>query len=163
MTQSALIVDDEQPVQYLLSKQLEKWGYGCAVASNGQEALEELANKQFDLMLLDVRMPGMSGLEVLRRSRDDQPSMSVVMLSALRDVQVIAEAIALGADDYISKPCDPDDLDIRLRKAREHRELVNQRNSLAMSRSVFDPRGTWVQLLSDRRHHRHQWRSIRSI
>ena len=137
MTQSALIVDDEQPVQYLLSKQLEKWGYECAVASNGQEALEELANKQFDLMLLDVRMPGMSGLEVLRRSRDDQPSLCVVMLSALIDVKYLGEAIALGADDYISKPCDPDDLDIRLRKAREHRGLVNQRNSLAMSRSVF--------------------------
>ncbi len=126
MRQSALIVDDEQPVQYLLSKQLEQWGYDCAAVSSGQEALEKLANKQFDLMLLDVRMPGMSGLEVLRQSRDDHPAMCVVMLSALMDVKVIAEAIALGADDYITKPCDPDDLSIRLRKAHEHRELVNQ-------------------------------------
>ncbi len=127
MRRSALIVDDEQPIRYLLSKQLEKWGYDCEAVSSGQEALEELANKQFDLMLLDVRMPGISVLDVLAPSRDDHPAMCVVMLSALTDVKVIAEAIALGADDYITKPCDPDDLNIRLRKAHEHRELVNQR------------------------------------
>ena len=86
-----------------------------------------MGSRQFDLMLLDVRMPGMSGLEVLRQSRDDHPAMCVVMLSALMDVKVIAEAVALGADDYITKPCDQDDLAIRLRKAHEHRELVNQR------------------------------------
>ncbi len=126
MRQSALIVDDEQPVQYLLSKQLEQWGYVCAAVSSGQEALDKLGTRQFALMLLDVRMPGMSGLEVLRQSREDHPAMCVVMHSALMDVKVIAEAIALGADDYITKPCDPDDLNIRLRKAHEHRELVNQ-------------------------------------
>ncbi len=65
-------------------------------------------------------------MEVLRQSRDDHPAMCLVMLSAFMDVKVIAEAIALGADDYITKPCDPDDLSIRLRKAHEHRELVNQ-------------------------------------
>ena len=127
MRKSVLIVDDEAPIQYLLSKQLEQWGYVCAAVSSGQEALEKLASRQFDLMLLDVRMPGISGLEVLRQSRDDHPAMVVVMLSALMDVKVIAEAIAMGADDYIAKPCDPDDLNIRLRKAHEHRELVNRR------------------------------------
>lgn len=126
MRKPALIVDDERPIQYLLSKQLEPWGYVCAAVSSGQEALEKLASRHFDLMLLDVRMPGMSGLEVLRQSRDDHPAMCVVMLSALLDVKVMAEAIALGADDYITKPCDPDDLKIRLQKAHEHRELVNQ-------------------------------------
>ena len=132
MRKPALIVDDEQPIQYLLSKQLEQWGYVCAAVSSGQEALEKLASRQFELMLLDVRMPGMSGLEVLRQSRDDHPAMTVVMLSALLDVKVMAEAIALGADDYITKPCDPDDLNIRLRKAHEHRELVNQRPTVGV-------------------------------
>jgi len=127
MRQSALIVDDEQPVQYLLSKQLEQWGYVCATVSSGPEALEKLGSGHFDLMLLDVRMPGMSGLEVLRQWRDDHPAMCVVMLRALMDVKVIAEAIAMGADDYMTKPCDPDDLKIRLQMAQEHRELVIQR------------------------------------
>ena len=132
MRKPALIVDDEQPIRYLLSKQLEQWGYVCAAVSSGQEALEKLASRQFELMLLDVRMPGMSGLEVLRQLRDDHPAMCVVMLSALLDVKIMAEAIALGADDYITKPCDPDDLNIRLRKAHEHRELVNQRPTVGV-------------------------------
>ncbi len=127
MRRRALIVDDEAPIRYLLSKQLETWGYVCAAVSSGREALEILASRTFDLMLLDVRMPGMSGLEVLRQSRDDHPAMCVVMLSAVMDMKVDAEAMALGADDYVTKPCDPDDLNIRLRKAHEHRELVNQR------------------------------------
>ena len=140
-TKTALIVDDEGPVQYLLSKQLEQWGYGCTTVSSGQEALEILASRTFDLMLLDLRMPGMSGLEVLRQSRDDHPAMCVVMLSAFMEVNVMAEAITSGADDWISKPCDPDDLSIRLRRAHHHKELVNQSSTarvrLPSSRLLF--------------------------
>ena len=111
MSNSVLIVDDEQPMRYMLSRQLEQWGCRCATALSGQEALELLGRRQFDLMLLDVRMPGMSGLEVLEQSKRDYPSMPVVMLSAvINDLTVVADAIALGAEDYIKKPCPPDDL-----------------------------------------------------
>ncbi len=124
MRKSVLIVDDELPIRYMLSKQLEQWGYDCVAVSSGQEALEKLANKQFDLMLLDVRMPGMSGLDVLRQSRDDHPAMCVVMLTALMDLKLNVEVIALGADYYVTKPCDPDDLKVRLRRAHEIREVA---------------------------------------
>ena len=92
-----------------------------------------LATRTFDLMLLDVRMPGMSGLEVLRQSRDDHPAMCVVMLSAVMDMRVNAEAIALGADDYVVKPCDPDDLNVRLRRAHEIREVAKSGSEATVS------------------------------
>ena len=126
MKKSVLIVDDEQPMVYMLSKQLEHWGYPCATALCGQEALAALGTRQFDLMLLDVRMPGISGLEVLKQSKRDFPSMPVVMLSAVIDLKIVADAIALGADDYIKKPCDPDDLKSKIQCVLERRELANQ-------------------------------------
>ena len=126
MEKSVLIVDDEQPIQYLLSKLLENWGYRCEAASSGTEALARLRTRQFDLMLLDVRMPGISGLEVLKKSKMDFPSMPVVMLSAVIDLHIVADAVALGADDYIKKPCDPDDLQTRIQRTMERRKSPNQ-------------------------------------
>ncbi len=126
MRKSILVVDDEQPIGYMLSKLLEQWGYRCATALSGQEALTLLERRQFDLMLLDVRMPGISGLEVLKQSKRDFPSMPVVMLSAVIDLKIVADAIALGADDYIKKPCDPDDLKSKIQCVMERTELANQ-------------------------------------
>ncbi len=117
----------------MLSKQLEQWGYVCAAVSSGQEALDKLGTRQFALMLLDVRMPGMSGLEVLRQSRDDHPAMCVVMLTALMDLKLNVEVIALGADYYVTKPCDPDDLNVRLRRAHEIREVAKPGSQAAVS------------------------------
>ena len=133
MRKRVLIVDDEWPIRYMLSKQLEQWGYDCTAVSSGQEALEKLASRTFDLMLLDVRMPGTSGLEVLRQSRDDHPAMCVVMLTALVDIKVNAEAIALGADYHVTKPCDPDDLNVRLGRAHENREVAKPGSQAAVS------------------------------
>ncbi len=129
MVKSILIVDDEQPIQYLLSKLLENWGYRSVAVSSGTEALARLRTRQFDLMLLDVRMPGISGLEVLKKSKMDFPSMPVVMLSAVIDLHIVADAIALGAADYVRKPCNPDDLEATIREVIERRELKNQVNN----------------------------------
>ncbi len=132
MRKSVLIVDDEQPIGYMLSKQLEQWGYRCATASTGQEALARLGARQFDLMLLDVRMPEISGLEVLKQSKMDFPSMPVVMLSAVVDLKIVADAIALGADDYIKKPCDPDDLKSKIQQVMERGEHTPQTTTASM-------------------------------
>ena len=126
MRKRVLIVDDERPIGYMLSKQLEQWGYRCATALSGQEALALLPKSEFDLMLLDARMPGISGLEVLKQSKRDFASMPVVMLSAAIDLKIVADAVALGADDYITKPCNPDDLKSKIQQVMEGRELANQ-------------------------------------
>ena len=86
--QTALIVDDESSIRNILSAQLEELGYECVAVSGGEEALDKVARHQFDLMMLDVKMPGMSGLEVLTRFRDDHLETCVVMLSGLVDATI---------------------------------------------------------------------------
>ena len=124
--QTALIVDDESSIRNILSAQLEELGYECVAVSGGEEALDKVARHQFDLMMLDVKMPGMSGLEVLTRFRDDHLETCVVMLSGPVDATIASEAMKHGADDYVTKPCDLDYLSMRLRRAHERRDLAKQ-------------------------------------
>ena len=121
-----LIVDDEKPIQYALTALLEGWGYVCVAVSSGQEALETVTQLEFDLLLLDVRMPGISGLEFLKRFRVENSSTSVVMLTAVLDKKLTAEAMKLGADDFVIKPCNPDDLNKRLERAYERRQSARK-------------------------------------
>ena len=128
---SALIVDDEQTIQYALRMELEKMGMNCVNVSSGEEALEMTARREYDLIMLDVKMPRMSGLEVLRRIRPDHPETCLLMLSALVDVSIALEALQLGADDYITKPWDVADLASRLTRAKERRVLALRRGQAA--------------------------------
>ena len=109
--QKALIVDDEGTIRYFLSVGLGEMGFECATAANGHEALDQLAKEQFDLMVLDVRMPGMDGLEVLRRMRERNDATHVVMLTALGAPEMAAQALTtLGADAFLGKPCTLEEL-----------------------------------------------------
>ncbi len=115
--QKALIVDDEEIIRYGFSRYMAQRGYESTQAASGQEALEKLADQDYAVVLLDVKMPGMSGLEVLSRIRPEHPNTCILMVSALVNADIAAEALRLGADDYITKPCDLDSLSKRLRKA----------------------------------------------
>jgi len=119
---TVLIVDDEKPIQYALSALLERYGYACVVVSNGQEGLETVRQLEFDLILLDFRMPGISGLEFLKRFRVNNIRTSVVMISVIDDKKLTGEAFKLGADDFVIKPCQPDHLSKRLQIAYERRQ-----------------------------------------
>ena len=123
-SKTALIVDDEESVRDLLSRQLKHLGYDSVSAPNGQEALEQMARQRFDVVMLDVRMPRKSGLEVLRDLRRSDPDTCVVMLSAVVDVEITASALSLGADDYVTKPGNTDYLRTRIKAAQAHRKRV---------------------------------------
>ena len=122
LPQTALIVDDEKPIRYILAQCLKKMGYGCVDVGSGQAALEQLAKQKFQLVMLDVKMPGINGFEVMKRIRAIYPDTCVVMLSALSDPDVAGQAItSLGADAFISKPLCLDELRTTIRRAVHQR------------------------------------------
>jgi len=99
-----LIVDDEDVVCDLLYDELSDQGFLCATALNGNEALTEMATRHFDVVLLDIKLPGMSGIEVLRMIQSDHRNTSAIMITAVNSVDTAVKAMKLGASDYIVKP-----------------------------------------------------------
>jgi heterodisulfide reductase subunit A len=105
-----LIVDDELVVRDSLKEWLEDEGFQVDMAESGAEALEKVTGEAYHLMLLDIKMPGMDGVEVLKRSKDIRPELPVVMMTAYATVETAVEAMKLGAMDYLMKPFHPDTL-----------------------------------------------------
>jgi two-component system response regulator AtoC len=118
-----LVVDDEESVRKMITVLLQKEGYQVSSAKNGKEALEFLDESGFDLVLCDVRMPGMDGLELLERAQTAYPGTTIVMMSAFGTVDLAVEAMKAGAYDYISKPFKPDEILLTLKKAQEREGL----------------------------------------
>ncbi|MCG6945078.1 MAG: response regulator [Deltaproteobacteria bacterium] len=111
-----LVVDDEKNIRLTLSQTLESLGLGTDTAVNGEEALDKLKMKEFGLILLDLKMPGMDGMEVLRQLRKIRPDIRVIIITAYGTVESAVEAMKLGAVDFIQKPFSPEEI----------RELVSQ-------------------------------------
>ncbi len=106
-----LVVDDEAPVREVLSEYFTSQGYTVDEAPNGDEALATIRRDRPDLVLLDIRMPGIDGVEVLRRIRKLDGTLSVIMVTANEDVTLARETLELGAFDYVAKPFDYEYLD----------------------------------------------------
>jgi DNA-binding NtrC family response regulator len=107
---SVLIVDDEKNIRLTLSQTIEPLGLRTDTAANGDEALAKLEKENFGLLLLDLRMPGMGGMEVLRRVRELRPDISIMIITAYGTVDLAVEAIRLGAVDFIQKPFEPHEI-----------------------------------------------------
>ena len=133
-----LIVDDEEPIRTSISRKLRAQGYNCATAANGEAALRKASAQDFDLVVLDIKMPGMSGMEVLFRIAIDHPDTCVVMLSAVSDIRTAVEAMKLGAYDYLTKPFDLEEVVIRVERALERRRLLldNRQYQLLLEEKV---------------------------
>lgn len=98
-----LVVDDEEHVRKLLQRILEEAGYGVVMAASGYEALDKLPDANVNLVLLDIRMPGLDGFQTLDLMRK-QSSIPVMMLTGIVEATSVRDALTLGADDYIRKP-----------------------------------------------------------
>ena len=99
-----LIVDDEAELVSALAERLELRGFSAKGVTNGSEALEYLEREECDVVLLDVKMPGLGGLEVIRRIKDMKPALEVILLTGHGSLKSIEEGMALGAFDYLMKP-----------------------------------------------------------
>lgn len=136
-TTHILLVDDEESVTYLLQTEFQEYpAFTIATASNGGDAMNLVRSKVFDIALLDIRMPRVSGLEVLRFIKEHSPMTQVIMLTALADVKNAVEATRLGAYDFLSKPYDFDVLMATVRRALEHRQLLIDKEVNAGARTI---------------------------
>ena len=101
-----LLVDDEESFVEYLGKRLSARGMQVTTSLSGEKALERVKEQAFDVVILDVRMPGMSGVETLREMRQARPEMQVIMLTGHASIESGVEGMKLGAFDYLVKPCD---------------------------------------------------------
>jgi putative two-component system response regulator len=118
-----LIVDDEAGMRSILSRSLWEAGFPCTTAKDGEEALALLRDGVYAIMLCDIRMPGMDGIQVLERVRVHDPDMVVIMVTALAGLTTALEAIRAGAYDYLTKPFQLEQVTLAVRRALDHRRL----------------------------------------
>jgi two-component system response regulator AtoC len=128
-----LVVDDEEPVRHMLELMLRREGFTVLTAGSGEEALERLAAEPVDVVLSDVRMPGIGGLGLVERASEKYADLTIVVMSAFGSIELALEAMQKGAYDYISKPFKQDEVVLALRKAEE-RERLRRENARLRSR-----------------------------
>ena len=130
-----LVVDDEEGIRHLLRRTLEEAGYKIVTAANGEEALYKVSLQEAEVVILDINMPAMSGMEVLKRLTADSSDYCVIMVTAVAGVQTAVEALTMGAYDYITKPFEPDDVKQKVDRAIERWRLRLQEKQRYMQTS----------------------------
>ncbi|HEY1381471.1 MAG TPA: sigma-54 dependent transcriptional regulator [Gemmataceae bacterium] len=121
-----LFVDDEQSLQEFMRSELPRMGHEVTVCPDGRAAVRELAKTKFDAAILDLRMPGLNGIEVLQQLKTVSPDTEAVVMTGYASQDTAVQALRLGAFDYITKPCKLDEVEVILQKIVEKRELVNK-------------------------------------
>ncbi|HKP35483.1 MAG TPA: ATP-binding protein [Pyrinomonadaceae bacterium] len=142
-----LIVDDEEPVRTLFAAALGET-YECATAGNTQEALALLAAQPFELVITDVQMPGLNGIELLRKVLAEFPDTAVIVVSGVDRSQRVIDTLRLGASDYLLKPCEMDVLEMTVQRALERRALIleGKQNKEALERRNKELAGQKAEL-----------------
>ena len=136
-----LLVDDEKDFVEMLSLRLNEVGEKVTTAYSGKECLETLENKEIDVVILDIKMPGMDGMETLREIKKRFPLVEVIMLTGHGSTETAVEGMKLGAFDYLMKPADFDDLTIKLEAARKRKDEQEERIRKAESKLLVRKSG----------------------
>lgn len=124
---NVLLVDDELEFLATLVKRLTKRGLNISTAKNGEDALKIIGGKMIDVVVLDVRMPGIGGIQTLREIKKKDPLMEVIMLTGHASVEVAIEGMELGAFDYLMKPADIDELFYKLQDAFKKKTIQREK------------------------------------
>lgn len=135
-----LAVDDEEVVRNLLQRTLAEAGYDVTTAADGEEALSAVSQGEVKVVLLDIKMPGMSGIEVLGKLTTDWPDICVIVVTAVVDTQTAVEALKMGAYDYITKPFNRDNVVRKVQEAIErwNYQLQDRRRYLQLKESITE-------------------------
>ncbi len=130
MTARVLVVDDEEIVLKSCLRALEGMDLAIDTATGGEEALQKASTGRYDVVLLDIMMPNVDGLEALQRLKESHPDLEVVMVTGLSQIETAVRSMKLGAFDYLPKPFDPDELRLVVERALERRRLLQENLSL---------------------------------
>ena len=129
-----MLVDDEERYLSTTSRLLERRGYDVVTASSGAEALDKLESRVIHVVILDVKMPGMDGMEILQAIKRDFPLVEVIMLTGHGTLELAVEGLKAGAADYFVKPADIDELIKKAEEAFEKRLRIEEKIRMARSR-----------------------------
>jgi len=140
---SILLVDDDDTFRGVMAGELERMRYRVRTAASGKEALQRLEEHNPDVILLDLRLPDLSGLDVLAQAREKGTEAEVIMLTGHGSIDTAIESVRKGAFDYLSKPCPLDELQVRIQRALEHRALHRRASILERGLTPPDP-GKWL-------------------
>lgn len=122
-----LVVDDEEPIRNLLQIIISSAGYQCAVAPNGDEALKKMSQTAVDVVITDMKMPGLNGLELIRKIKA-RHEVDIIVMTAYSGDHTYEEIIANGASDFIEKPMNTNEMVIRLKRVLKERALLQEKN-----------------------------------
>lgn len=125
-----LVVDDEGAIRYSVSKTLERVGYRVITASSGEEALDLMERQDFDVVLTDIRMPGISGVDLLAMIREKSPDIVVILMTGYASLGTAVESLRLGAHDYLIKPSSSEDIRESVRRGMERSVNLRRRREL---------------------------------
>jgi two-component system response regulator HydG len=133
---SILVVDDDRAHRTMLRTLLGGWGYAVQEVDDGARAIEQVQEKSYDLILMDVRMVEVSGLEALSEIKNFNPAIPIIIMTAYSSVETAVEALKKGAYDYLSKPLDFDELELTIGRAMDHTRLKEENRALKESLGV---------------------------
>ncbi len=127
---NVLVVDDEGAIRYSVSKTLQRVGYNVSEAASGEEALDIMKKQHFDVVLTDIRMPGLTGVELLRRIKEVAPDAIVILMTGYASLGTAVEALRLGAHDYLIKPSSSQDIRQSVARGVERSRNLKRRRAL---------------------------------
>jgi DNA-binding NtrC family response regulator len=136
-TRSILLIDDDVAFRHVMAGELKRLHFDVSAAGSGEEGLKRIAEHEPDIVLLDLQMPGISGLETLKAIRESNPGVEVIMLTGHGSIDTAIESIRAGAFDYVVKPCPLDELEVRIQRAIE-RQALRRRTSI-LERGLTPP------------------------
>jgi DNA-binding NtrC family response regulator len=136
-----LLVDDEEQFLKVLSQRLEGRGIKVDTSTSGEDALKRVEGKDFDAIILDLAMPGMSGLETLKRIRSENPEVQIIMLTGHSSVEKGVEAIKAGAVDFLEKPADMNKIMEKISEAKRKRIVLVEKKHEANVKEILQSKG----------------------
>lgn len=155
-----LVIDDEEQMLDALKLNLEQLGYGVTAAKTGEEGIALFSNKDIDLVLTDLQLPDMEGIEVLRKIKEKQPSIEVIIISGYGSVSKAVEATKAGAFHFVEKPFEFDALQILIERAIERQGLIAEREGL---RRKLQQRSTYSEMVGRSKHMQNIFEMIEGV